>query len=231
MEMKKWILLLGLLSFRWGVLALKARPLTIHCRLMMGELPLQLDSLFILRGAREVKISTLRFYLSGLSVWQDQQCVWREANSYHLVDAEDSSTQWITLAKLPDTLRWNRVEMILGVDSSTEAGGVKGGDLDPLKGMYWAWQTGYIHYKLEGSSLQCGSKNHEFQFHVGGFLAPWQSTQTLRFTVKPQTDICIDFDIAEFLLHTDLQSLHHIMEPCAEAVEMAKRLPNYFRIR
>jgi len=221
----------GLFCLPWGMVDLLPRPLTVTCSPTMGVLPLQLDQSYALQDGREVKISTLRFYVSGISLWQNQQCVWREVDSYHLVDAEDSSTQEFPLANVPDSLLWNRIEMNLGVDSSTEAGGVKGGDLDPVKGMYWAWQTGYIHCKIEGSSLQCGSKNHAFQFHIGGFLAPWQSAQTLRFVVEKQGDISLDFDIAEFLWQTDLQSQHHIMEPCAEAVKMAKRLPSYWHVR
>ena len=66
------------------------------------------------------------------------------------------------------------------------------GDLDPLKGMYWAWSSGFINFKLEGSCLNCGSEK-EFTYHIGGFIAPYQSFQTASIPLNQKIH---DFDIA-----------------------------------
>lgn len=38
----------------------------------------------------------------------------------------------------------------LGVDSLKQAKPLYSGDLNPLKYMYWTWQSGYIQLKAEG---------------------------------------------------------------------------------
>ena len=44
-------------------------------------------------------------------------------------------------------------DLYLGVDSVLNYNGVHEGALDPINGMYWTWQTGYIHCKLEGKII------------------------------------------------------------------------------
>ena len=54
-----------------------------------------------------------------------------------------------------------------------------GGDLDPTKGMYWAWQSGYINFKMEGSCSQCLATKNNFEFHLGGYQQPFYAMQTI----------------------------------------------------
>ena len=80
--------------------------------------------------------------------------------------------------------RHDKIKFNLGIDSLTNVSGVMGGDLDPTKGMYWTWQSGYINFKMEGSSAVCPTRNHEFQFHIGGYQDPFYAMQTLELEVK-----------------------------------------------
>lgn len=110
----------------------------------------------------------------------------------------------------------------IGIDSATNVSGAMGGDLDPTKGMYWAWQSGYINVKIEGTSSVCNTRNHEFQFHLGGYLPPHYALQTLHFPVKNPQQIQIDIDIQKFLKNIDLARQNHIMSPSKEAVVLSK---------
>lgn len=38
------------------------------------------------------------------------------------------------------------------------------GDLDPLNGMYWAWNSGYINMKIEGITPKCQDATIYFNF-------------------------------------------------------------------
>jgi hypothetical protein len=57
----------------------------------------------------------------------------------------------------------------LGVDSIRNVSGIQTGALDPLKGMFWTWNSGYVMAKLEGSSESSNSAGNRFTYHIGGF--------------------------------------------------------------
>jgi hypothetical protein len=59
-----------------------------------------------------------------------------------------------------------------GVDSITNLTGRFSGSLDPSNGMYWTWQNGFIHLKLEGNGNLVSTPKHMFQFHLGGYSYP-----------------------------------------------------------
>ena len=103
-----------------------------------------------------------------------------------------------------------------------------GGDLDPTKGMYWAWQSGYINFKLEGTSDACKSRNHEFQFHVGGYQQPFYCLKSLTFAVKQAQLMTINLDVKKILDNLDLKTHHHIMSPNKEAVILAQKISEAF---
>jgi hypothetical protein len=73
---------------------------------------------------------------------------------------------------------YTSVAFTIGVDSArcTADLSKRTGVLDPAKGgegMYWAWNSGYIFMKIEGTSPSVarsqGQPNGEFFFHIGGF--------------------------------------------------------------
>lgn len=64
---------------------------------------------------------------------------------YHLVDAEDTASWTVT------TTRSAQAYFLLGVDSLTNVSGAFGG-ASTIKGMYWAWNSGYINLKLKGAA-------------------------------------------------------------------------------
>jgi hypothetical protein len=55
--------------------------------------------------------------------------------------------------------------------------GIQTGTLDPAKGMFWTWNTGYVMAKLEGNSPAANTPQHSFSYHVGGYK---QNEQTIR---------------------------------------------------
>jgi hypothetical protein len=179
-------------------------------------------------GAKSVE--TLRFYISNLQLLRNGDTVFTEDNSYHLLDAEAPSTLRLPL-RLPTNLDYDELVFTLGVDSIASSAGAFSGDLDPTKGMYWTWRSGYINFKLEGTSPECPARKHRFQFHVGGFQAPFNSIRTIRLAVNPADEIAVAVDLDRFLKKIDLRQQYQVMSPTAEAMEMADLLVEMFEIR
>ena len=125
-------------------------------------------------------LEIFRFYISQVSLWKDSTAVWKADNSYHLLDTEVDSSMSLHF-QIPKDLAYDRIAFNLGIDSLTNVAGVMGGDLDPTKGMYWTWNTGYINLKLEGTHPACPTRKNRFTFHLGGYAAPYLSMQSLSF--------------------------------------------------
>lgn len=148
--------------------------------------------------------------------------------THRLVDAEFLASQRFTIAVKPGFAA-DKLVFLLGVDSLTQAAGALGDDLDPTQGMYWAWQSGYINFKLEGKTPRCPARNNAFQFHLGGFVAPDASGQRVEIALEAgQKDIVIAFAVDQFLGLVDLQETYEVMRPCAKAVELSKAAAGLF---
>jgi hypothetical protein len=91
----------------------------------------------------------------------------RKEDGYFLVDAARPASQIIDvqLSNVP----FNRLMFQVGIDSILNVSGAQTGALDPLNGMFWTWNSGYIMAKLEGSSSLSKGLNNAFTYHIGGF--------------------------------------------------------------
>lgn len=119
----------------------------------------------------------------------------------------------------------------IGIDSSTNVAGILDGALDPIKGMYWAWNSGYINFKLEGTSSKSTEKSKRFEFHLGGYLAPYQTIQTVHLPIKNNSkDILIGFDILAFMKEIDFNKSSNVMIPGLNAVQISSILPSIFTV-
>jgi len=176
----------------------------------------------------KLTIETLRFYLSNFSLFLEGQEVWREEMGYHLLDAAKPETFSIAL-EIPSGLNYDAIAFQLGTDSLANVSGAMEGDLDPTKGMYWAWNSGYINFKLEGNHPDCPTRNQAFQFHLGGYMPPHQTVQSISLPATPKADINIQLDIAAFLNHLDLSKEHTIMSPGAAGSSLATFSASLFR--
>jgi hypothetical protein len=91
----------------------------------------------------------------------------KEMESYHLIDADN-----VASTKFNFSTNWNNYNALVfyvGVDSLRNVSGAQTGALDPLNGMFWTWNSGYIMAKMEGSSPVSTEANNELLFHIGGY--------------------------------------------------------------
>ena len=187
------------------------------------------DSAFTANDSTHLQIMEVKFYISKIQFLKNGKIVLEEKNSFHLVDASEINSLKI-LVDNKQNISFDQLKFNLGIDSATNVSGAMGADLDPTKGMYWAWQSGYINFKLEGTSSLCKTRNNEFQFHLGGYQQPNYCLQTLSFSVSNLKVINIKLDMQKILNQIDLAKTNHIMSPSAEAVLISKIVANAFTV-
>lgn len=150
----------------------KDHNLVIRFKATVDTLPLQFDSTYQNFFRQAFKVKTFKFYVHGIEMINtDSGKVFRTgADKYFLVDFADSTTTVLKLAVLP--YQYNRLGINIGVDSARNVSGAQTGALDPAKGMFWTWNTGYIMAKLEGTSPSSSAPGGIFEYHIGGFKEP-----------------------------------------------------------
>jgi hypothetical protein len=209
---------------------LSAQEVTVVFQPVLGGVALEVAEEGGAAGAEEVKkshalnVETLRFYLSDVVLLKAGAVVHRAAKKHHLIDAERPKTLRLPLQTVAD---YDELRFTFGVDSLTAASGAFGADLD---GMYWTWRSGYINFKLEGTSPDCPARKNRFQFHVGGFQGPFNSEREVSLRVSPDTIISVQIDLDHFFAATDLSTDYQIMSPSAQSAALADLLVALFRI-
>jgi hypothetical protein len=116
-------------------------------------------------GPDTVVWEEVRLYVQGCH-WGDGKAT---GGAVHLYDAAEPERGRVPCQGKPGS---EGVAFLLGVDSTTSLAGVMPGDLDPVHGMYWTWQSGYIFMKLEGRCTRSAERDGRFYWHVGGFEGP-----------------------------------------------------------
>ena len=184
---------------------------------------------FIVNSTNSIQIETLKFYISNMEFYNTEQLVFKEKNSFHLIDAEDSTT-FNLMINLKPNINFNQIKFNIGIDSITNYGGAMGGDLDPTKGMYWTWQNGYINFKIEGKSNLSIAKSNDFVFHLGGYQNAFSTLQTIQLPVQNSEVIPINMAIDKWINEIDLAKQNHIMSPSKEAVILSNKLSTIFSV-
>lgn len=204
---------------------------TIKINPKFGSRDLVLESgKYVTTNGDTVSVSRLRFYMSAIQFIFSDGSVYKENNSYHLIDAEDVATLGFILKDVPQK-DITAITFNVGVDSLASVSGALEGDLDPVKGMYWAWNSGYINAKLEG---KCSvAENEEYEFHVGGYLPPYAAIRKVNLNVASQSTgntLALTADVQAWFNTVQLSKTSRIVMPGEEAMKMADNYIQMFRI-
>lgn len=192
---------------------------TLRFSLVINQKKLELNKTYLLLKD-SITPRKLIFYISNIECLKNSKVIFKPKENYFLMDLENENLSKINLETKAsfDSIRFN-----VGIDSLANASGAMNGVLDPINGMYWAWQSGYINFKFEGNS-----KNRSFQFHIGGYLSPYKTIKTLTFAVpknKDVIDLLIDLD--KFFKYVNLKELNNIMSPGEKAVELSDHYKDF----
>ncbi|EHQ27421.1 hypothetical protein BDD43_1129 [Mucilaginibacter gracilis] len=168
--------------------AAKTGTVAVHFKNVMDGKALKLnDSLSLYQNANgdDLKITTFKYYISNVSLIAKNGDKIAIPDSYFLVNAADSTTLNQQITNIPEG-KYTGITFTIGVDSLRNFAGAQTGVLDPAKGMFWSWNSGYIFVKLEGESPKSTAKKNRLTFHIGGAKAPNNTIRT--FTQKlPKT--------------------------------------------
>jgi hypothetical protein len=195
--------------------------LVMHLHLKFDNQDFEWNKKYISAKNDSLQIDLFKFYISSISVEFSDGSIFTEQNSYHLIDSENPKSLQIPLC-LNKKSSIKKVVFNLGIDSLASTSGALGGDLDPTKGMYWAWQSGYINLKIEGKSSSCKTRKNEFQFHIGGYLKPNYAMREIVLEPNNRTStLDINADLAAIFSEIALSKTNSIMIPGKQAMEIA----------
>ncbi len=127
-------------------------------------------------------ISRFKYYISNVRLKRDDGKEY-VSEGYFLVNHEKPESTTLLLEGVEEG-NYVSLSFILGVDSLRNCSGVQSGALDPMLGMFWAWNTGYIFLKLEGHSPESKSTGKIFEYHVGGFREPNNAIRKIDLPLK-----------------------------------------------
>lgn len=174
------VLLAGIVSS--GLLtACQSGPATLPLRVEIGHVvsgqALTLGSEVTLPTGDHLRIDKLRYYLSNFRLhrvdgqWSAALQRAEDASGYVLVDASQPASQAFELPGFAPG-EYDAIEFLIGIDDVRNHSGAQTGVLDPVEGMFWTWNTGYIFFKLEGHSPESTAAGQIVEYHIGGGRNP-----------------------------------------------------------
>jgi hypothetical protein len=195
--------------------------------------PIEKDSSYHNIHGETYQLQKLKYYLSNIKINE-----FSEEESYHLVDAFNQDTFTI---KLP-VARYSRISFMIGVDSLRNCSGAQTGALDPLNDMFWTWNSGYVMFKLEGSSPQSKADLNRIEHHIGGYSGKYRTMRKFEIDFPrgieikngSQQDILIEMDLDKYWNSVNsitIAGLPLIMTPGKTASEMADNLASLFSLK
>jgi hypothetical protein len=187
------------------------------------------DTIINTNNNSTIVISTLRFYVGQFELIDSQNQKSLKHKEYYLVDLALPESMHISFDS-NFSFHADFIEFNYGVDSLTNTSGALSGALDPTNGMYWAWQSGYINMKLEGYIISGLNNKVKFEYHLGGFLSPFENSQIVRLNLPAKSKIVIVIDLDKFFSDTIERKEFRIMSPSLKAKELSKTAAQSFRI-
>jgi len=221
----RWILFLNLYLVSFSGISQNLR-----FNLTSGETPIYVNTPYFLEGLEDkVVIEKFKFYISDVYLMQNADTIYTSA-PYYLIDLEDPSSLNISLPKG----KYSAIHFNLGVDSIKNSTGAHGGVLDPMNGMYWSWQSGYINFKLEGRSSKSLSADNTFTYHLGGYSDEDNALIPVNIPLiktKKKEDLNLYVSIDELFQVIDISSDSDVMSPGTKAVKLSKRVGALFKVK
>lgn len=146
---------------------------TIDFDYLFGGAEFAYNTAYVTDSGEELTFTNVKHYISNIVFERTDGTTWSERESYHLVSPVEDL---ITVDSVPFG-NYNKIHFMIGVDSIRNNSGAQEGALDPANTMFWSWNSGYIFFKLEGTSPASGMGS--FSYHIGGYQAPYIASQSL----------------------------------------------------
>jgi len=150
--------------------------LTIEFDNRAGNNDLHLNTDYTNSSGEVFRLTKLNYYISNIKLRTTggNEYTVPQDSSYFLVTENEEESQEVKIRNIP-VGDYNEITFTIGVDSlrSTMDITKRTGVLDPAQGhngMYWSWNSGYIFFKMEGTSPSAPvDQENKFYYHIGGF--------------------------------------------------------------
>jgi hypothetical protein len=174
--------------------------MTIEMSHMAGSQKFWLDSTYTNQAGESFTASMFKYYISNIRLVDASGTLHPVPESYFLVDQATTSSMTLELKDI-DAGTYTGIKFILGVDSARNCSGAQTGALDPINGMFWTWNTGYIFMKLEGDCPQ-----GFFEYHIGGYKGTYVNYR----------EIALDFNGDELIVANNKKPELHLVTDVLE---------------
>ncbi|CAN5733362.1 hypothetical protein BH11BAC4_BH11BAC4_04830 [soil metagenome] len=163
------------------------------------------DSIYSNYFGEQYSISKLKYYISHIVLTGDGKPA--KMDEYYLINAasEENSIEF----SLPEG-KYKSMQFLLGVDSIHNCSGAQTGALDPMNDMFWTWNSGYVMFKLEGSSPASSSDLNRIEHHVGGYKGTNNVATAIKMDIGTSNSLEIKAGATtELIIETNLDHYWH----------------------
>lgn len=137
------------------------------------------DSIYNNAFGEQYSISKLKYYISHTTIPGSRQLP--EADPYHLINAMNDDNSYEIELQPGD---YDNISFLLGVDSASNCSGAQAGALDPMNDMFWTWHSGYVVFKLEGTSPASKADLQRIELHIGGYKGEDNVSKLISLSLK-----------------------------------------------
>lgn len=204
--------------------------------------PLRIGEEYINSAGEDYRISAFKIYVGNFSLENENSGVVAALkDAYFLLDLSKENSM-VTDLRLNEK-SFSRLVFQVGIDSILNVSGAQTGALDPMNGMFWTWNTGYINAKLEGSSSFSRNDDKAFTYHIGGFKSGEATQRMVRLPIPGQqewvleksgyTEVVVSIDIDKWFRSTHdlpISSVSNMMMPGPVSVKYADNYATMFNM-
>lgn len=109
------------------------------------------------------QVDLLKYYVTNLILVKNDNTEVNLGN-YDLIDASKLETCVVEGKDIMNGT-YTKIKFNIGVPQNRNHTGAQDGDLDPVLGMIWDWNTGYVFFKHEGKYINSSSQTKNLAFH------------------------------------------------------------------
>ncbi len=129
------------------------------------------------------QVTRLKYYISNIALHAYDGVVYND----RVFLLEAGGTDSIVMPE--NAANYYSLEFLVGVDSALNCSGAQDGALDPLNGMFWTWNSGYIFFKLEGYSPASKADLQRIEHHVGGYRYPNKAARLIKLELPKTLEV------------------------------------------
>jgi hypothetical protein len=195
-----------------------------------------------LNGSGETyTVSLFKFYTGNYALVNSATQGRTVHEGYYLSNMDDPASLSLDIPLQGGS--FNQLSFIIGVDSLHNVSGAQTGALDPVNGMFWTWNTGYIFAKFEGKSSFSTALNQSVVYHIVGFrqgenairkvTLDFPGDQVLAFGNGKKTEIVIDVNLDQWfdgVNRVSIASTPVWMTPGGESLRIADNYATMFSV-